>query len=160
MPTSFTEQYHDAAFILWEEDFHYSRDNVVIKSGAGILKPGTVLSRITQTPAAGTVVAKAGITGNGTCVKDATTPVQPGAQVGTYAIIMTDATHYTVTNPGGETVGTGVSAVAFSDEIKFLLTAGSTPFVAGDEFDFPVLGVAGAGKYVPAVLSAADGTQT
>ena len=137
MATSFTESYHDAAFILWEDDFHYSRDNVVIKSGAGILKPGTVLSKITQTAAAGTVTAKAGMTGNGTCVKDGTAPVQTGAQVGTYKIIMTDPTHFTVTNPGGETVGTGTSGVAFSDEIKFVLTAGSTPFVAGDEFDFP-----------------------
>jgi len=159
MPTSFTEQYHDAAFILWEEDFHYSRDNIVIKSGAGILKPGTVLAQITQTDTAGSVTAKAGMTGNGTCVKDATTPIQTGSQPGTYKIIMTDATHFTVTNPGGETVGTGVAGTAFSDEIKFMLTAGSTPFVAGDEFDFPVVGVAGAGKYVPAVLSAMDGSQ-
>jgi len=160
MTSQFLETYHDAAFILWEDDFHYSRDNVVIKSGAGIVQPGTVLAKITQTLAAGTVAAKSGMTGNGTCVKDATTPIQPGAQVGTYKIIMTDATHYTVTNPGGETVGTGVSAVAFVDEIKFVLTAGSTPFVAGDEFDFPVTGVSGAGKYVPAVLSATDGSQT
>lgn len=160
MPTTYTEGYHNTAFVLSEQDMNYSRDNIVIRSGAGILKPGTVLSKITQTLAAGTVTPKAGMTGNGTCVKDATTPIQTGAQVGVYHVTMTSATAFNVTNPGGELVGTGVAGTTFSDEIKFMLTAGGTAFVAGDEFNFPVTGVTGGGKYVPAVLSASDGSQT
>lgn len=47
MSTVFKEKLHAAAFILNEEEMNYSRDVVTIKSGSGILEPGTVLGAIT-----------------------------------------------------------------------------------------------------------------
>ena len=43
MPETFTEGRHAAEFLISEDPYGRSRDNIVIESGAGILKPGTVL---------------------------------------------------------------------------------------------------------------------
>lgn len=45
--TILTEGRHAGEFILSEAEAGRARDNVVIASGAGILKPGTVLGKIT-----------------------------------------------------------------------------------------------------------------
>jgi hypothetical protein len=49
--TVFNEGRHTAEFILSEEEFGYSRDNVTILggyTGAGVIKAGTVLGKITS----------------------------------------------------------------------------------------------------------------
>lgn len=165
LDTTFVESRAPAEFILQEGRFHYSRDNIVVKSGEGILLPGTVMAKLTQVLAAGTVVAWGGgtahaNTGNGTCTKDGTTPIQPNAEVGDYLVVMTDATNFTVYNPNGESIGAGVAGTAFVDEIKFTVATSTTPFVAGDGFKFPVTGAAGGGEWVKVAPTGSDGSQT
>lgn len=167
MTAQFMESYHSAAFILWEEDFNYSRDNIVLNTGSGVLKTGTILAKITQTLAAGAVIAWGaggghGNTGGGTCTKDGTTPVHTDAMLGDYLITFTGTgatAPFNVTNPGGQIIGTGATGTTFDNEIKFMVADGSPDFIAGDGFKFPVTGVANANKYVPAVASGSDGSQ-
>ena len=45
--TILTEGRHTGEFLLSEADAGYSRDNVTIASGAGVIQPGTVLGKIT-----------------------------------------------------------------------------------------------------------------
>jgi len=42
-----TEGRHATEGLLSEANFHRSRDNIVVVSGAGVLSPGTVLAKIT-----------------------------------------------------------------------------------------------------------------
>ncbi|MAU95429.1 MAG: head decoration protein [Fulvimarina sp.] len=44
---TFTEGRHACEGLLSEANFHRSRDNITVVSGAGILAPGTVLAKIT-----------------------------------------------------------------------------------------------------------------
>ena len=161
MPTSFTENYHAAAFILWEEAMNYSRDNVVIKSGSGILIPGTVVGRITQTDTVGSTAAKAGgNVGGMTFVKDVSAPIQTGASIGVWTVTMTDATHFNVNQPNGALDGTGVAGTTYNQSIKFMLAASGATGVAGDGFVFPVTGASGGNDVIPNVAGASDGSQT
>src|ERR1017187_1007377 len=159
--TSFTENYHAAAFILWEESMNYSRDNVVVKAGSGVLLPGAVMGRITQPDTVGSTATKAGgNTGNGTFVKDVSAPIQAGAPIGIYTVTMTDATHSNVFLPGGSLDGTGVAGTTYSETIKFMLATSTVPFIAGDGFVFPVTGVSGGNDMIPNLPGASDGSQT
>lgn len=118
---------------------------------------GTVLARILLGSA--TSAAKAGgNTGNGTLVLDATTPILAGARDGVYTVRFTAATTFTVENPDGVVIGTGANGTAFSDDIKFVTTAGGTAFIAGDGFDITVAGAA-IEKVVPLDLTGVDGSQ-
>jgi hypothetical protein len=45
--TTFTEGRHPTEGLLSEANYHRSRDNIVIASGAGVIVPGTVLGRVT-----------------------------------------------------------------------------------------------------------------
>lgn len=47
MQKVFNEGRHAAEFLLWEQGITYSRDNIVVASGSGELKAGTVLGKIT-----------------------------------------------------------------------------------------------------------------
>lgn len=47
MATVFTEGRHSGEGLISEANFHRSRDNIIIVSGAGVLAPGTVLGKIT-----------------------------------------------------------------------------------------------------------------
>jgi hypothetical protein len=47
MPKVFNEDRHAAEFILFEVGITYSRDNIIIAAGSGIVKPGTALGQIT-----------------------------------------------------------------------------------------------------------------
>lgn len=64
-----------------------------------------------------------------------------GVMVGTYTILMLSATSFRVYDPVAVTVGLGTVGVPFTTEILFTITAGSTPFVNGDEFDVTVASV-------------------
>lgn len=60
---------------------------------------------------------------------------------GTYSLVYTSATAFTVTDPNGATA-TGSNGVAFSAlGIAFTMTAGGTAFVAGDRFTITCAGV-------------------
>lgn len=121
----------------------YSRDNIVIAKGSGKLLTGTVLGLL----AVGAALASLEVdnTGNGTI---AAGTVGAGAQLGTYRISFTSATDFTVTDPSGDTVGSGTVDTAFNTGgVAFTITAGTTAFAAGDEGAITI--DPGSGKYVP-----------
>ncbi len=121
----------------------YSRDNIVIAKGSGQLITGTVLALL----AVGAALASLEVdnTGNGTIAAGA---VGAGAQIGTYRIVFTSATAFTVTDPSGDVVGSGTVGTAFNTGgVAFTITAGATAFTAGDEGAITI--DPGSGKYVP-----------
>lgn len=141
--------------ILAEVNPTWSRDTVVLAANSDEVVIGTVMGEIKI--GAATAAAKAGNTGNGTCTMDATTPVLQGAKDGIYTVRFTSATAFTVEDPDGNVIGTGVNGTAFADDIKFVTAAGGTAFVAGDGFDITVA-VAASEKFAPLDLSAVDGS--
>lgn len=99
----------------------------------GIVKSEQAAASISQVKLSGAN------TGNGTCVLDATTPLLLGVRPGLYAVRFTAATTWSVTEPGGAVIASGTSLPAtIANGIKFVLTAGGTPFVNGDGFDITV----------------------
>ena len=78
---------------------------------------------------------KAGNTGNGTMGAVTVT----SAAVGAYTVSFTSSTAFSVTGPGGA-VGTGTVGTPFSTGgLSFTITAGATPFAAGDGFSITVV---------------------
>lgn len=70
---------------------------------------------------------------------------------------------FRVTDPDGLVLGdvavSGVSGTgAFDNDLKFVLTDGSTDFIVGDGFDITV--AAGSGKYIKSLSAAVNGSQT
>lgn len=129
---------------------------VVIAQAASVLKRGTVLGRQAAGGATAGVKASGANTGNGTLVMDGTTPTLANYQPGVYSVRFTSATAYRVTDPTGDVLGDGANTVAFANQIKFVTTAGGTPFVAGDGFDVTI---AQPDKYVVSKATATDGSQ-
>lgn len=142
--------------IVHEVSQAWSRERLLLKLGFATLI-GTVLGRILLAGASSAAKA-GGNAGNGTLVLDATTPVLAGARAGIYTVRFTSATAFTVEGPDGEVLGNGVNGTAFSDDIKFVTTAGGTPFIAGDGFDITVA-AASVEKVVPLDPTAIDGSQ-
>jgi hypothetical protein len=115
----------------------FSRDEAILVANSGALLCGTILGTVAV--GAATSAAKAGgNTGNGTLTLDVTTPVLAGAVPGVYSVRMLTATTFRVEKPNGDVIGEGANGVAFSDDLKFVVAAGGTPFVAGDGFDITV----------------------
>lgn len=81
-------------------------------------------------------LANAHNTGTGTISAVA---VGLGAQAGAYAVAFTSATAFTVTAPDSTAAGSGTVGTAFNaGGVAFTITAGTTPFVAGDGFTVTV----------------------
>jgi hypothetical protein len=111
------------------------------------LSTGALLGKITK-GAVTSVADGAGTdganTGDATCVPDATAPLQVNSQLGTYSVKFTAATKAGVYDPNGAYLGEMTAGTAWVKQIKFLVTAGSTPMVAGDGFAITV--AEGSGK--------------
>lgn len=150
LPT-FSEGRHTGEFLKTEANGHRSRENRTIASGSGRLQAGTVLGMILV--GAVTALAAAGNTGNGT-ISAVTT--RPGVQAGAYSVEFTAATKFRVIDPDGEQVGTGQTGAAFAGPLGFTITAGATPFAAGDAFAITV--AEGSKKLKPANPAAIDGS--
>jgi hypothetical protein len=150
--TPLVEALHDGGFIVDCERFR-SFDTITLASGAGKLKPGTVLGAIGS---ALTAAAAALGTNTGTGTFGTITPkAAPVTMIGVYAILFTAATTFNVTAPDGSTAP-GTTGVAFSAlGIGFTITAGGTAFVAGDTFTVTASATVGN----PTVVSA-PGTNT
>lgn len=134
-------------------------------SGAGALKRGTVLGKITI--GAAVSAAKAGgNTGTGTFVLDATTPVKAGAKAGVWTLrcitAVANGGEFELNDPDGISRGIFIipagagNSVTVDDAIKGVLTDAGTDFIVGDGFDITV--AAGSGKYKTAVATAVDGS--
>ena len=135
----------------------FSREQIVVVSGAGKVDTGTVLGKITN----GSVTTGFTGTGNGVITMDGTTPVLAGAKPGAYtATVITAATNggtFRVEDPDGNVIGDVAVGATFADDVKFVIADGSTDFIVGDKFTITV--GAGSGKYKPVTMAAVDGSQ-
>lgn len=136
--TVYTEARHAGEFIMTEANGKRSRENVVIGASQTILA-GTLLALLAQE--AGLRIddtADADNTGDGTLAM-ADPAVSAKVKHGTYTVIFTGVTAFKVEDPGGKEIGTGATGAAFNKEVKFEITAGTTPFAAGDKFYISVI---------------------
>lgn len=130
---------------------------VTLISGDGARTRGAVLGK---TATAGTIAgaAAAGNTGNGTI---GSLSVGGRAKEGVYvATIIEPAVNlgnFTVEDPDGVTVGTGVVGTAFAGPVNFTISDGATDFVAGDRFLITVSAVTY--KYKRSASAATDGSE-
>ena len=148
--TKFTEGRHPGEFLMSEASGFRSRDKGVIVAGSGKFEPGTVIGLV----AVGTVSAAAkagGNTGNGVLTVDGSDPVLPGAVAGTYRATCTatagDGGTFRVEHPNGAVLGDIAVGQTFADQVKFVITDGSTDFAVGDAFLLTVS--LSAKKYAP-----------
>jgi hypothetical protein len=83
----------------------------------------------------------------------------PKTKAGNYSVVMSSSTAFTVYDPMGEELGTGVLGTAFvNPQINFTATTGGSP-AANDAFVI-LATTAAAGVYKFCVASATDGSQT
>lgn len=148
--------------IMWEDGQDgvgaHSREVLDIAGGQGLILPGTVLGLVAANGGGISSAVKAAgpNTGNGT--NGSLSVVARTAMLGIYRVRMTSATAFTVTDPLGRTVGSGTAGTPFAGgQIVFTITAGGTPFVAGDGFDMTVTAVPL--TYVPSPDTGANGSQ-
>ncbi|MDB5582825.1 MAG: putative phage protein Gp19 [Bradyrhizobium sp.] len=149
-----------AHYLVSEANGYRSREQIVIASGAGVLKPGMVLGK-TSFGAASPAAKSGGNTGNGTITMDVSTPILAGAKTGVYTVrCITAASNggtFRVEDPDGAVLGDVAVAATFADDIKFVIADGATDFIVGDGFDISI--AAGSGKYVPYSPAGLDGRQ-
>lgn len=139
--------------VLKRHDPEYSLEERIALAGSGVIQIGQVMGTVTS--AAATAAAKSGgNTGNGTI--SAVTKLGD-AKTGIYSVRFTAATAFTLRDPNGDVVDTGATGVAFANDLGFTITAGGTPFVAGDGFDITV--ALGSRKLRPFDPTAVDGSQ-
>jgi len=147
------DRFSGAAHYIVSEAFGYrSREQAVVASGSGILKPGTILGKVATGTA--TPTAKGGNTGNATI---SAVTLGAGAKRGVYTVDFTAATKFDVIDPDGFKIKSGSTGSAYSDDLGFTITAGGTPMVAGDGFTIAV--APGVNKYAPFDPAGTNGTQ-
>lgn len=157
-----------AHYLVSEAHGYRSRETIVIASGAGVLKPGTVLGQVKAALEASSAAKAGGNTGNGTFVLDATTPVLAAAKAGVYTLRFTSVTNIRLEDPDGKVladipiVSSESETAAVNEQVKGEVTQGSTPFIAGDGFDVTVVeddDAVAIGKYKPYDPTASDGSE-
>lgn len=119
----------------------------------GTLKRGSVLGMVSSSD----VIAAAGEdnTGNGTI---GTISAGAAAKQGTYNLVATGATTFSVTDPEGNALPAATVGTAYSQSgIAFTITAGATAFAADDTFTLDVADAVG--TYKLSVKTASDGSQ-
>ena len=148
-----------AAFAyVQSEEFCVDNVTVLGPGSATLYDVGTVMGqRTANSTTVANAVAGGSNTGNGTV--SASPSYLANVQNGTYTIEFVAATRYIVIDPVGNNLGVGFTGVAWAKQLGFTVTAGGTPFAAGDTFTM-VATVAGTGEYAPVSASATDGTQT
>lgn len=158
--TTVTEGRHTGEFLLSEANFHRSRESATIAFSQTLLA-GSVLAQIAVV--AGVVAAASADAGNtassGTIAMDGTTPVTPAVKDGRYIGIATAATKVEWSDPNGKVLGVSTHGVAFAKGgIKFTITAGGTPNVAGDLFYVDIAADAEDFQYVALNPAGTDGS--
>lgn len=134
--TVLTEAPRPGEAIVSEAENYGSREAIVV-TASQTLVANQVIGRVVTAATVGAAAAVAGNTGNGTVA--AGNPAFLGTvQPGTYRVTFTAATRFQVFDPAGRLVGAGVTGTAFSNQIVFTITAGGTPFAAGDAFTIAV----------------------
>jgi hypothetical protein len=143
------------------DDF-ISKAQETLAAGSGsdnVADVGTVLGAISVGALDAAYAARAANTGNFTNAF-ANPKVAPGSKLGVYAITFIAATRFRVEDPDGIELGEGTTGVAFTNQLKFTITAGGTPAAVGDAADVTVTAAAVATtKVVPINFAATDGSQ-
>lgn len=140
---------HISDVVKFEQDSNYSREEATLASGAGNLKIGTVLGKIT-TDIIGTVTPDGGNTGNGIA---GTATAGLKTEVGIYTLTCvataTNAGTFEIATPEGKQLAADltVAAAYVSEHINLTIADGSTDFSVGDIF---TVAISGSGKYVAA----------
>ena len=157
--TKFTEGRHPGEFLLSEASFHRSRQSVNIPESQDfdactVLAKRAVVASVVSAPS-----AAAGNTGNATIAMgspEVTTKVKDGRYKG----IAVTATTVRWEDPDGKEIGVSTHGTAFAKGgIKFTITAGVTPNVAGDEFYVDIAADAGDFEWVPFNQDGTDGSE-
>ena len=126
------EHYYSGGFVISEARHFRSRANGTITNNGSAdlaLDGGFVLAQVP-----GAVEAAPKVTGNTGTGTIGSLAAGAGAQVGAYAVQLTSATAFSVTDPRGRPAGSGAVGTPFAGEIGFTVTAGGTAFAAGDAF--------------------------
>lgn len=120
--------------------------------GAGKLPRGSVLGQISSN----SVVVTSGMNaGNGTVTAVSTSA---GVKIGNYTLKATSPTEFSVTDLEGTALPPATVGTAYSEDgINFTITAGATPFAAGDTFSLDVED--SIGTFILSVKTAADGSR-
>ena len=159
---------------LFAGDFPRVTKFVTILTGL-VLVLGTLLGKILL--GAATAAAKTGgNTGDGTLTLDATTPILAGAKVGVYKVRVIRAAIAAVgttpavpamqalvelKDPDGNTLEVfdlpTTPGITISNQLKFAMIEGATPFALGDGFDITI--AAGSGSYKAYDADNVDGSQ-
>lgn len=157
-----TDARHETDVLKYVVDDFISKGQEVLAANGGadtVADIGTVLGRIDVGVRDAAYAARAGNTGNFTNAF-ANPKVAPGSKLGVYTITFTAATKFRVEDPDGIELGEGTTGVAFTNQLKFTITAGGTPAVVGDAADITVTETAvTVKKVVPINFAAVDGSQ-
>lgn len=152
----------EGGFIVSEATGRRSREQIMLSALTAVARAGTVLGQAVNGGA--TSAAKAGgNTGNGTFVVDVTTPVLAAGKPGVYTARLTTTTNVRIEDPDGDVIAdlaigtSNGNSATVQEQIKGVITQGSTPFSVGDGFDITV--AAGSGQYAPLSLAAINGGQ-
>jgi len=146
------DRFQTAHYIVSEANGFRSRAVGIVVSGAGVVKPGAVMGKVATGTA--TAVAKDGNTGNATI---SAVTLGAGAKTGRYAVEFTAATKFDVIDPDGFKIKSGSTGAAYSDDVKFTVTAGGTAMVAGDAIYIDV--ALGVPNFAPFDPDGTDGRQ-
>lgn len=139
--TTFTEGRYPGEMILSEASGQRSRDAIVIASGEGVVKPGTVMKR----SASEATVSAATFEGTGNGGLTLSNPAfGAGVKNGAYRAVCiepaSDAGQFAVFDPEGVQIGVATVGVEFDGPVKFTIDDGGTDYVAGDAYSIPVSG--------------------
>jgi hypothetical protein len=151
---------------------------VVLAAGQGALARGTVLGKIilgAATKANNGAGAAGANTGNGTLALDETAPILAMAKAGIYTVKVIRAAVAQIgttpavpaqlgiaelRDPDGNVLEIfdikGSTGVTIANQVKFVMTEGSTPFALGDGFKITI--AAGSGEYKKVDKTAIDGS--
>jgi hypothetical protein len=163
---------------LFAGEFDLVTKPVTILAGSGLLTRGTVLGKV-KLGAATKAAKSGGNTGNGTLVLDVTTSILANAKAGVYLVrivraavaavaavgqtsnaVPAQAAIANLIDPKGNVLGSfdvpTTPGITISDQVKFALVDGSSPFILGDGFDITI--AAGSGKYKPYNDANVDGS--
>ena len=129
--------------VHFEQPSHYSRDAVTIISGAGVLKPGSVLGKRTKSASPATAGTN---TGTGTI---SAVTLGALAEVGNYLLkcitAATNAGTFAVFTPSGYRLADAVVGSAYTgNHLHFTISDGGVDFAVADTF---TVAVSGDGKY-------------
>ncbi|MXP24818.1 head decoration protein [Altererythrobacter indicus] len=143
--TMLTEPVHPNESLVSEANGDRSRESITVASGA-VLKACAVLGAAYGD--ATSAAKSGGNTGNGTVTMDATNPTLAHAKPGVYTLrcieAATNGGTFRLEDPDGTVLGDFTisggagGTAAFAEQVKGVITDGSTDFAVGDGFDITV----------------------